>query len=66
MAEKTNKKSGTLDRYYLTKTWKKSKHSLLSQEEIEHRIYNDLPLDDLLDKAANKYKKDKDNGDEKM
>ena len=64
MANKTNKKSGILDRYYLTKTWKKSKHSLLSPEEIEHRIYNDLPLDDLLDKAANKYKKD--NGDKKM
>lgn len=57
MAKKTNKKSGTLDRYMYTKTWVKLQHRTLDQEQIEWRIYNDLPLDDLIDENVNKYKK---------
>lgn len=62
--KKTKKKSGTLNRHFYTKTWKRYKHSVLSQEEIEYRIYNDLPLDDILDENINKYKRKKD-GDNK-
>ena len=59
MAEKkqTNKKSGTLNRYFYSKTWFKTKHSLYSQDEVNHRLYNDLPLDDLFDARDSKYKK---------
>ena len=59
MGEKkqTKKKSGTLNRHFYTKTWKSNRHNVLSQEEVEHRIYNDLPLDDILDKAINTYKR---------
>ena len=58
MAEKkqTNKKSGTLNRYFYSKTWFKTKHSLFSQDEINHRLYNNLPLDDLFDAQDGKYK----------
>ena len=57
MAEKkTNKKSGTLNRYFYSKTWFKTKHSLISQDEVEHRLQNNLPLDDLFDARDSKYK----------
>ena len=56
MAEKkTNKKSGTLNRYFFKKTWFKTKHSLISQDEVNHRIYNGLPLNDLFDAQESKY-----------
>ena len=35
------------------------KHSILPQDEVDYRINNDLPLDDLLDDNINKYNKDK-------
>jgi hypothetical protein len=58
VAEKkqTNKKSGTLNRYFYSKTWFKTKHSLISQDEVEHRLQNNLPLDDLFDARDSKYK----------
>jgi hypothetical protein len=58
VAEKkqTNKKSGTLNRYFYSKTWFKTKHSLFSQDEVNHRLYNNLPLDDLFDAQDSKYK----------
>ena len=64
MAEKkqTNKKSGTLNRYFYSKTWQSGKHVLMSQDEINHRLYNDLPLDDLLDDKIKKYSKNKPGG----
>lgn len=57
MAEKkqTNKKSGTLNRYFYSKTWFKTKHSLISQDEVEHRLQNNLPLNDLFDAQDGKY-----------
>ena len=54
-------KSGVLNRFFYTKTWDSSKHSLLSQEEIEHRLYNNLPLDDVYDENISKYNKKKKN-----
>jgi len=57
--KQTRKKSGTLDRYFYKKTWKSMKHSILSQDEVDYRINNDLPLDDLLDDNINKYNKNK-------
>ena len=64
MAEKkqTNKKSGTLNRYFYSKTWQSSKHVLMSQDEINHRLYNNLPLDDLLNDKVNNYIKNKPGG----
>ena len=75
MAEKkTNKKSGTLNRYFYSKTWFKTKHSLISQDEVEHRLQNNLPLNDLFDAQDGKYgnrnpnskKTGKKTGDENM
>jgi hypothetical protein len=67
VAEKkqTNKKSGTLNRYFYSKTWFKTKHSLISQDEVEHRLQNNLPLDDLFDARDSKYKKAKPNTERK-
>lgn len=50
-------KNGTLDRYFYTKTWVKipSKNSL-DIDEVNHRLYNDLPLDDLLNSKPRKNK----------
>jgi len=63
--KKTNKKSGTLNRYFYSKTWFKTKHSLYSQDEVNHRLYNNLPLDDLFDAQEGKYKKTKPNTERK-
>ena len=49
-----------IDRYFIQKEWDKSfRHRTLDQDEVDWRINNDLPLDDLIDEAANKYKRNK-------
>lgn len=57
----TGRKKGTkngaqsLTRYYPKKWNTTFKHNAYNIEEIEHRLNNDLPIDDLIDKLANKY-----------
>ena len=45
---------------YKKKEWQKTTmHNTFNQEEIEHRLNNNLPLDDLFDKLDSKYSKNK-------
>ena len=47
---------------YKPKNWTKTTiHNTFDQEEIEHRLNNNLPLDDLFDKLDSKYGKRKNN-----
>lgn len=49
-----------IDKYFITKEWDKTfKHRTLDIDEVNHRLYNDLPLDDLIDEATNKYNRKK-------
>ena len=59
-----NKKNGTLKRYFYTKKWDTSHgRNSLDIDEVNHRLYNNLPLDDLLDKNADRYKRKDGNKD---
>ena len=45
---------------YNPKKWEKiSKHNIYDQAEIEHRLNNNLPIDDLIDTMNEKYNKNK-------
>ena len=45
---------------YKKKEWQRTTmHNTFNQEEIEHRLNNNLPLDDLFDKLDNKYSRNK-------
>lgn len=45
---------------YKKKEWQKSTiHNTFDQEEIEHRLNNNLPLDDLFDRFEKKYSRNK-------
>jgi len=71
-----HKSNAILDRYWTTKTWESSKHSIFDQEEINYRIMNDLPVSDLYaerdakfirtGKYKGQFKKDKKNGKENL
>ena len=61
---KTNKKQtnesskNTIKKYFLTKTWDTSfRGYTLNQEEIIHRLENNLPIDDLYSKLDSRYKR---------
>lgn len=46
---------------YQKKEWQKiTKHNVYDQAEIEHRLNNNLPIDDLIDTMNEKYSKNKD------
>ena len=46
---------------YSPKEWENiTKHNIYDQEEIEHRLNNNLPIDDLIDTMNEKYSKNKD------
>ena len=48
---------------YSPKEWENiTKHNIYDQEEIEHRLNNNLPIDDIIDIMNEKYSKNK-NGD---
>lgn len=48
----------SIKRYFYAKEWDKSYTTYtLNQEEIIHRIENNLPIDDLYDTLDNKYKR---------
>lgn len=54
--KKTKKHRSNIERFF-EKQWDKSNRQLsLDVDEVNHRLYNDLPLDDLLDKIINKNK----------
>ena len=54
--KKTSGRSGTINKYFLTKTWDtRYRGQTLNQEEIEHRLNNNLPIDDLYSKLDNRY-----------
>ena len=41
---------------YQKKTWTKiTNHNIYNQEEIEHRLNNNLPIDDLIDTMNEKF-----------
>jgi len=44
---------------YKPKRWQTTLHSIYNQEEIEHRLNNNLPIDDIIDTLNNKYNKNK-------
>ena len=45
---------------YKKKEWQKStSHNTFDQEEIEHRLNNNLPLDDIFDRFETKYSRNK-------
>jgi len=51
---------------YTPKEWYKiTKHNIYDQEEIEHRLNNNLPIDDIIDTMNEKYSKNK-NGDKNL
>ena len=59
-----NKKSGTLKRYFYTKTWDTSfRGNTFDIEEITHRLENNLAIDDLFDKLDKRYKRKDGNKD---
>jgi len=66
--KKTSGRSGTIKKYFLTKTWDtRYRGQTLNQEEVIYRIENNLPIDDLYSKLDNKYKrKNVTNGNEDM
>ena len=67
--KQTNSKSkNTIKKYFLTKTWDTSfRGQTLNQEEIIHRLENNLPIDDLYSKLDNRYKrKNVNNGNEDL
>jgi len=42
------------------KTWvKMTRHNVYDQAEIEHRLNNNLPIDDIIDIMNEKYSRDK-------
>lgn len=44
-----------------TKKWEKiTPHNIYNQEEIEHRLNNNLPIYDIIDTMNEKYSKNKD------
>jgi hypothetical protein len=46
---------------YSPKEWENiTKHNIYDQEEIEHRLNNNLPIDDLIDIMNEKYSRNKD------
>jgi hypothetical protein len=48
---------------YSPKEWEKiTKHNVYNQAEIEHRLNNNLPIDDIIDIMDEKYSRNK-NGD---
>ena len=61
-----NKNRGSLKRYFYNKKWvTSSRHNSLDIDEVNHRLYNNLPLDDLIDEKLNKYKR-KDDGNKNL
>lgn len=50
------KSKNSISRYY-PKQWDKSARTLnLDIDEVDYRLYNDLPLDDIIDEILNKHK----------
>lgn len=50
--------------YNIHKKWNKRGQPTLNQEEVEHRLYNNLPVDDLYDTL--KFRYERENDDENM
>ena len=51
---------------YTPKEWEKiTKHNIYDQAEIEHRLNNNLPIDDIIDTMNEKYSRNK-NGDKNL
>ena len=60
--KKNKSKNPRLELYKIHKHWDKGSLATLNQEEVEYRLYNNLPVDDLYDNLKFRYdRKNKDN-----